>query len=147
MSDARARAVPPGTREAAQLLTGESQKDRPMSALTHFAEQPETRAYAAGDVVFREGDESDGRMYVLIEGAVRASREGRELETLAAAGDVFGEIGLIDRLPRSATVHAEQATRVVVVDEQSFRLLILRNPTFALEIMRMLTRRARANLL
>jgi len=115
--------------------------------VTDLISQPEVRAYATGEAVFCEDDRSDGRMYILIEGEVRAFRHGRELETLAQKGSVFGEIGLIDGLPRSATVRATQPTRAVVIDDETFRLLILRNPTFALEIMRLLTRRARANLI
>jgi CRP/FNR family transcriptional regulator/CRP/FNR family cyclic AMP-dependent transcriptional regulator len=114
---------------------------------TDMLPQPELRAYAPGENVFCEDDPSDGHLYILVEGEVRAFRRGRELETLADAGSVFGEIGLIDGLPRSATVRAMQPTKAAVIDDETFRLLILRNPSFALEIMRLLTRRARANLI
>jgi len=118
-----------------------------MPTFSDLLGQPEVRAYAPGETVFREDDPSDGRMYILIEGGLLAFRRGRELETLSEAGSVFGEIGLIDGLPRSATVRATAPTRVAVIDDETFRLLILRNPTFALEMMRLLTRRARSNLI
>jgi len=118
-----------------------------VAAISDLLPQPEVRTFAPGETVFCEGDPSDRRMYILIDGEVRAYRHGRELEALAEAGSVFGEIGLIDGLPRSATVRTMGPTRVAVIDDETFRHLILRNPGFALEIMRLLTRRARANLI
>ena len=117
-----------------------------MTTIAEFVPQPATAFYPEGSAVFRENDNSNGRMYVLLEGEIRIERQGKELERIAERGGVFGEIGMIDKLPRSATAKVVQPTRLAIIDDEEFRGLILRNPSFALEIMRLLTSRARANL-
>jgi CRP-like cAMP-binding protein len=117
-----------------------------VTTIAEFVHNPTTASYPEGGEIFREHDDSDGRMYVLLEGEVWIERQGRMLERITECGGVFGEIGLIDQLPRSATATAARPTRVAVINDEDFRSLILRNPSFALEIMRLLTRRARANL-
>ena len=67
------------------------------------------KTYAPGEVIFQEGD--TGRTFYLIaEGSVRISKEGRggKQETLGFldAGDFFGEIALLDNEPRSAQASA-----------------------------------------
>ncbi|MES2999354.1 MAG: cyclic nucleotide-binding domain-containing protein [Pseudomonadota bacterium] len=116
-----------------------------MSPFAAFIAPSETHAIAAGESIFREGDGADGRMYALLSGSVELVRQGRVLE-LVSEGGVFGELALIDSLPRSATALAKSDAQVAVISEERFRELILRNPSFAVEIMRLLTRRIRANL-
>ncbi len=68
---------------------------------------------AAGSSLFSAGDESDG-LYIMRSGLVRiwvADTEGRELTlALMEPGDPFGEIALLDRLPRSASATALEDT-------------------------------------
>lgn len=74
-----------------------------------LAELSRARTFAAGDVVFREGDAGDA-LFVLAKGEVEVVASGAGTHPLAlallAAPDAFGEMSLIDREVRSATVRA-----------------------------------------
>jgi CRP-like cAMP-binding protein len=73
--------------------------------------------YEAGEVIFREGDEGDA-MFVVVSGRVRISRSipgvGEEALTILPRGAFFGEMALIDRLPRSADARAHEPDTVVL---------------------------------
>ena len=116
-----------------------------MSQFTDFIGNSATRSFEEGEIIFAEGAPADGYMYALLEGNIQLDRQGKVLEVVSEGG-VFGELALIDNEPRSATARATQASRLATISEERFRELILRNPSFALEIMRLLTRRIRANL-
>jgi CRP-like cAMP-binding protein len=77
----------------------------------------------AGTVVIREGDEADA-LYVLLDGemAVQARGEGA-LETALPSmgpGTCFGEIGLLERIPRTATVTAAAPSRLLRIGGEQF---------------------------
>jgi MFS family permease len=73
---------------------------------------------APGVVVVAEGEVSD-HFYVIESGEVRVTRAGTLLRT-EAAGDFFGEIGLLRDVPRTATVTASAPTRVYALDREHF---------------------------
>ena len=113
-----------------------------MSTLSLFRDGADTRAFAAGETIFVEGDE--GRhMYVVLEGSVRLSVTGRTLEKVVKGG-VFGEMALIDAAPRSATATALTACTLAPVTAQRFKALVKESPDFALEIMRVMAARLRS---
>jgi CRP-like cAMP-binding protein len=116
-----------------------------LSQFTDFIGDSETRSFEEGEIIFAQGAPADGYMYALLEGNIQLDRQGAVLEVVSEGG-VFGELALIDNEPRSATARATQASRLALISQERFRELILRNPSFALEIMRLLTRRIRANL-
>ena len=77
----------------------------------------------AGVTVIREGDEADA-LYVLLDGrmAVRARGDGpveRDLPPMEA-GAYFGEIGLLERIPRTATVESSAPSRLLRIDGDDF---------------------------
>jgi len=83
--------------------------------------QHESRTYPAGAPIFREGDHGD-RAYLLTRGRVKiATRRGGADRTLAemSAGDVFGEVALIDAGPRSADAVALEDTDLVEIRRSS----------------------------
>ena len=101
-----------------------------------------SRAYKAGETVFREGD--DGYvMYVVLEGSVKLSVTGRSVEKVVKGG-VFGEMALIDSSPRSATAMAITDCVLVSVTAERFKSLIQETPGFALEIMSIMASRLRS---
>lgn len=59
-------------------------------------------------------------------------------------GEIFGEVGMIDRGPRSASAVAVGATDLYVIDRAAFDGLVRDNPVFAAAIMRDMARRLRA---
>jgi CRP-like cAMP-binding protein len=71
--------------------------------------------YAPGEPIIKEGD-YDNRMYFLVSGKANVAKHGESLSVLRRAGDVFGEMGIIDGSPRSASVIAVDETVCLVTD-------------------------------
>ncbi|MCP5144892.1 MAG: cyclic nucleotide-binding domain-containing protein [Gammaproteobacteria bacterium] len=116
-----------------------------MTTFHIFNNEPDTMNYDAGQPIFAEGDPGNGSMYAVLEGEVEIVHHS-ELLTTIPAGSIFGEMALIDHYPRSASAKAKTACRVAVINEKRFNLLVAQHPTFALEMMRVLTERLRNNL-
>jgi CRP-like cAMP-binding protein len=115
--------------------------------LRRVAEVSVPRAFGAGDVVFREGDDSD-TCYVVQSGHARALREhpdGRQI-TLATfgPGDIFGELAMFDDERRSATVEAIDALEVIGILGPDMRRLMREHPDIAVQLSIALGRRLRA---
>ena len=105
------------------------------------------RSFARGEVVFREGDDSD-TCYVVRSGHARAIREhadGRQL-TLATfgPGDIFGELAMFDSERRSATVDAVDALEAIAILGADMRRLMREHPDIAVKLVIALGRRLRA---
>lgn len=94
-----------------------------------------------GAVFFTENQNSD-RMYLVEEGQVALTRGGKAIDVVKA-GEIFGEMAAISRLPRSATATARTACRVVSLDGTQFQRAIQKNPEFALMLMNILINRLR----
>ena len=101
----------------------------------------ESKSYRKGEPVFKRGEPADC-MYVVAEGEVDLVIGNEHLETLRPS-DIFGELALITSEPRSATARARTDCRVVEIPEGRFMYLVQETPNFALEVMRVLTRRLR----
>lgn len=90
----------------------------PLTALDRLAESLVPVSYGESEVVMREGDPGDG--YVLIEhGEVDVSADGRSLGT-CGQGDGVGEIALLQRVPRTATVVARTYVEGYAIDAAAF---------------------------
>jgi CRP-like cAMP-binding protein len=100
------------------------------------------REYKAGEVIFKEG-EPGTEFFVIQSGKVDIQLGNRLLGTLGDH-DIFGEMALIDPAPRSATAVAKTDVKIVPVGEKQFLFLVSRTPHFALNVMRALARRLRA---
>ncbi len=88
----------------------------------------EVVAVRAGDVVIRQGDEAD-RFYVIAGGEVEVTQVpagGGEPQMLRRMGprEVFGEIGLLSGVPRTATVTAVTDATLVALDREPFLELV-----------------------
>lgn len=68
-----------------------------------------------GEVIFQE-HVLENRIYCLISGSVTVSKDGEFLVKLRHPGEIFGEIGFLDSLPRSAMVEAMEQTTCLTVD-------------------------------
>ena len=104
------------------------------------------RTFGNGDVIFEEG--SVGKhMYVVVSGSVRIEKKtGGEVAVVATLGkgELFGEMALVDSLPRSASaVAAGDETSVVEIDHAQFAYLVGQQPAFALIILKALSLRLR----
>jgi CRP-like cAMP-binding protein len=105
-----------------------------------------TRSYPAGAVIVREGDTSMS-FYVVLSGLVRVERNDRDdgriaVRTLGPAG-YFGEMGLLDDLPRSATVVAVEPTECALLSKWDFTNELRDDPDIALALLPVLTERIR----
>jgi CRP-like cAMP-binding protein len=114
--------------------------------LTKVAEVTVPRRFEAGEVVFREGDESN-TCYVVRSGQARAVREhpdGRSI-TLAnfGPGDIFGELAMFDNERRSATVETLEPTEVIAILGGDMRRLLSEHPDIAVKLVASLGRRLR----
>jgi SulP family sulfate permease len=83
----------------------------------------------AGTRLTIEGERSRD-FFVLLEGVASVAVEGRTVRTLVGT-DIVGEIGLLTRAPRSATVETLVPSRVAVLGERDFRRLVDDDPDFA----------------
>ena len=115
--------------------------------LRRVADVSVPRRFAPGEVVFREGDDSD-TCYVVHGGHARAIREhpdGRQI-TLATfgPGDIFGELAMFDDERRSATVEATDDLDVLAILGGDMRRLLRRHPDMAVKLVISISRRLRA---
>jgi len=94
-----------------------------------------------GDVIFRQGDAGDD-MYGVISGRVQLQAGDKVIATLGP-DEVFGEMAIIDSVPRMATAMATEDTALAVIDRRRFLFLVHETPTFALTVMSSLAARLR----
>ncbi len=103
------------------------------------------RRFAAGEVIFHEGDLGT-EMYLIQEGKVeilRLTGEGPQRLALLEKGDFFGEMSVLDELPRTATAAAATDARLVEINGATFDEMLRANPEIAIRIMRKLSLRVR----
>jgi CRP/FNR family cyclic AMP-dependent transcriptional regulator len=114
--------------------------------LAHIAAVSRELSCRAGEILLNQGDTS-GDLFSVIQGrlkVVSVASAGEEiLLSVMGAGDVFGEIALLDQAPRSATVVAAETCRLLVVPQAAFRALLLQMPALALRLLALMARRVR----
>ena len=98
--------------------------------------------FPAEHVIARQGEIGTG-FFVIIEGHVRVVRDGEEIARLGP-GDFFGEMSVIDGLPRVAQVVTSDPARCLALASWEFERLILEHPTIGLAILRGLSARLRS---
>ena len=96
-----------------------------------------------GQVLTREGV-SGHTFYVLLEGSVEMSIDGQVVAT-RGAGDVFGEISMLDRGPATATVRAIAPLRLLVMSHEQFRDAVRSLEAVKSDMMAVMEERLRAN--
>ncbi|MBF0523672.1 MAG: cyclic nucleotide-binding domain-containing protein [Deltaproteobacteria bacterium] len=97
-----------------------------------------TRRYEAGKIIFEEGEEGE-TFFIILEGAVEVWRDygspDRELLNVCRRGNTFGELALVDDLPRSATVVAREAVTLLSMSRTDFISILKEHSSAALSIM------------
>ncbi|MCX8087508.1 MAG: Crp/Fnr family transcriptional regulator [Rhodocyclaceae bacterium] len=108
-----------------------------------FRHEPYFVTIKAGEYLFREGDPSEEKMYVLVAGRADILVKDRVVEE-ACCGTIVGEMGIIGpHEPRSASVLAKTDCEFVEIGPKRFNFLVAEAPYFALEVMRVLAERLR----
>jgi CRP/FNR family transcriptional regulator len=114
--------------------------------LARVAEVAVPRRFEAGEVVFREGDESD-TCYIVRSGRARAVRDHSDGRSITLAnfgpGDIFGEFAMFDDERRSATVETLEPTVAVAILGGDMRRLLREHPDLAVKLITALVRRLR----
>ncbi len=103
------------------------------------------RTYFDGEVIVEEGERSRD-MFVIQSGTVRISKRvgSREVELARLSqGDFFGEMSLLESLPRDATAQAVGEAQLLVVSAGALLVRMRRDPTFAFEMLHRLSGRVR----
>lgn len=108
----------------------------------------DAKKVAAGTVIFNKGDE-EGCMYELMQGSVGIYADyglptQQKLTTVTAGKErFFGEMGLIDSAPRSATAVAETECLLLAIDESNMNAYFVQDPNALLAAMRQMSSRIR----
>src|SRR5512141_133888 len=105
--------------------------------LEWLSERAEPLTVEAGSNLIEEGDPGESA-FIVLEGEFEViKKSGRQSIVIAVreAGEVFGEMALIDRSPRSATVRAVKPGKVLRISEAAFRELLAQSPSASLAIL------------
>ncbi len=103
------------------------------------------KEYIEGELICRQGEPGD-RLYVIQAGRVKIFREEGGIEIPVGelrTGDVFGEMAIFDRQPRSATVRAAGRARILTLDKRAFLRHVHEDPTLAYRILEEMSKRIR----
>jgi CRP-like cAMP-binding protein len=113
--------------------------------LSRIAVLAEEVTYNAGRVIVKKGDPGKA-FYVIVEGTAKVVK-GRivtaKAEAELGAGQFFGELSLLDGLPRVATVVAATPLRTIRLERSAFRRLLREDPDLGLKILEGMSRRIR----
>jgi CRP-like cAMP-binding protein len=104
-----------------------------------------TEEVAAGELIFREGDLGT-EMFILQEGQVEILQRLRGLDeplAMLEKGDFFGEMSLLEDLPRTASARCVTDCKVITINGATFDQMLRSKPEIAVRIMRKLSRRLR----
>ena len=105
-----------------------------------------SRTYGDAELICREG-ESSAEMFVIRRGSVRvfkASPRGELDLAVLSKGDFFGEMSVLEGLPRDASAQALGDAEVLVMTAGALLVRLRRDPTFAFELLRRLSGRVRS---
>jgi sigma-B regulation protein RsbU (phosphoserine phosphatase) len=94
---------------------------------------------AAGEVIFQPGDYSD-RMYLIIDGELRLTRGENEIDVMEA-GELVGEMGMVENRPRNGTLTAVTDSVLLPIDRLQFAALVRQHPGFATRVMAIISAR------
>ena len=121
-------------------------RDLDEQILGRLARLSQTHRVAADTLLFQQGEEGDA-LYGIAEGLVRiwvSGEAGKELTlALLEPGDVFGEVALLDGLPRSASADAVEDCLLVVVRREAFLPLLAAESGLARHVIELLCERLR----
>ncbi len=103
------------------------------------------RVYQPGQDIVREGEAGDC-MYVIQDGEVEVLRRVDGEQTVVdrmGAGDIFGEIAIVESTVRSSTVRAVTEVRAITIDRETFLRRVKEDPSLALNVLRVMAGRVR----
>jgi CRP-like cAMP-binding protein len=108
--------------------------------LLRIAAIAEERSYTDGDALGVQGELGD-EMHIVLEGTVHVVRADGDEVARRGTGDVVGEMSVITREPRVASLVAEGAVRTLRIGHREFEGMVRERPDIALAVMRVLAQR------
>lgn len=117
----------------------------PEAELNSLIEAVSTKTYPGGSIICYEG-EREYIFYIIQEGEVAFTKKMGDSEQflgLKTRGEFFGELGVLDRAPRAATVHAISDCTLIEIHEDTLDDILSRHPSVVRAIMRGITRSVR----
>lgn len=104
------------------------------------------KSFKKNAIIIKQDDESYS-LYVILSGRVKvfvSGEDGREVVlNHQAAGDYFGDLALIDKQPRVASVMTTEASKLMIISRDDFLTCLSRNPEIAINLIKPMTRRMR----
>jgi CRP/FNR family transcriptional regulator, cyclic AMP receptor protein len=122
----------------------------PAIALQFFKAAGRPEVIAEGEKIFDENEREipllrRNKVYYLLRGEVGLVAGKRPIGSVRP-GEIFGEMAVISRAPRSATAVAKTACRVIALDEREFQAGLRKTPEFAVMLMSVMIHRLRARI-
>lgn len=103
------------------------------------------KTYRPGEIIVAQGDKGDC-MYVIQEGEAEVLRDENGVATVVdkmRAGDIFGEMAILEHTVRSCTVRALGTVRALTIDRRTFMRRIQEDPSLAMSVLDVMCRRVR----
>lgn len=113
----------------------------PLNYLVQVAKIVHIKTFLPNSVLFKEGDPGDS-LYLIASGYVSEQKNGNEIARLGP-GECVGEMGLLDRLSRSATVIAIDQVQILCIYSNDFDDILIDVPEIARNIINILVKRLR----
>ena len=106
--------------------------------LAQLADVSREEKFVSGEYIFREG-ESGNRLYLIVEGDVRISRDvpgsGEEALAVLKPGAIFGEMSVFDRSERSTDAISNGGTTTFTISRTDFEMLLDLNRELAFKVL------------
>jgi CRP/FNR family transcriptional regulator, cyclic AMP receptor protein len=126
-------------------------RDLDTGELARVSEVCREQTFTPGEYIFREA-ESGNRLYLIVEGEVRISRQvpgsGEEALAVLKPGALFGEMAVFDRSERSTDAISHGGTKVITISRSDFEILLDFNRDLAYKVLwavvRLLSQRLRS---
>jgi len=112
--------------------------DRELEKIDQLVDEIEV---PAGEVLTHQGSYDTQESFVIVEGEVSVEVDGRRVATLGP-GSLFGEMAMLDQKPRSATVIARTAMRLLIIGPAAFTTFIAQ-PAISMTVMKSMAERMR----
>jgi CRP/FNR family cyclic AMP-dependent transcriptional regulator len=118
----------------------------PKEALAEIEQHGTVKSYKKNVIVINQDDETYS-LYVILKGSVKvfvSGEDGREaVLNHQEAGDYFGDLALIDKQPRVASVMTMEPSKFMIISREDFLTCLSKNPEIAINLIKPMTSRMR----
>jgi CRP/FNR family cyclic AMP-dependent transcriptional regulator len=118
----------------------------PKEALAEIEQHGSVKSYKKNVIVINQDDETYS-LYVILSGSVKvfvSGEDGREaVLNHQEAGDYFGDLALIDKQPRVASVMTTEPSKFMIISREDFLKCLSKNPEIAINLIKPMTSRIR----